>query len=469
MLRTSGWVLSALLVALAVTIVTAGAKEKRLPGGGDNPTPAPLVAEKPADAKTAQLIADLGADEYRIREKAGVALTALGEKALPAMRAALLSTDNPEVQRRLAVLVRKMDVERLIAPKRVTFSVKNKGAREIFDEIAKQTGYKIDFQGDGGAQTKHTFEFENTPFWQAVDKVANAVGCVVYADGGGDGDDTVRIFNQNQVNPYVAYAGPFRFVATSIQSNTNIQLSGIPRQGGAPNRTQNMSMSFQIQSEPKNPMLGVTMAEVVTATDDTGGSLVQPRDPNNRSNYFENRGFRGHSTYGNLNLNRAGDKSATSIKTLKAKIGIMLLSGTTPEISVADPLKVKAKPFVGRTLEIEIASLVEDANNKGQYLLDVTMKRVGAVDPDREDYNWSNNIWNKIELIDANGNRYKSFGPNNFNNNGAAIQMTVPFGADDRRGNGKPAKLGPPVRLLVNEWLSVTHEVTFEFKDLPLP
>jgi hypothetical protein len=46
--------------------------------------------------------------------------------------------------------------------------------------------------------------------------------------------------------------------------------------------------------------------------------------------------------------------------------------------------------------------------------------------------------------------------------------MTVPYNANDRR-TGQKLKLGPPVRLLVNEWLSVTHEVTFEFKDIPLP
>ena len=46
--------------------------------------------------------------------------------------------------------------------------------------------------------------------------------------------------------------------------------------------------------------------------------------------------------------------------------------------------------------------------------------------------------------------------------------MTIPYGNQDRRG-GQTAKLGPPVKMVVNEWLSITHEVTFEFKDVPLP
>ena len=49
------------------------------------------------------------------------------------------------------------------------------------------------------------------------------------------------------------------------------------------------------------------------------------------------------------------------------------------------------------------------------------------------------------------------------------MQITVPFGPNDRRTGRRPAKLGPPAKLVVNEWLTVTHEVTFEFKDIPLP
>ena len=71
-------------------------------------------------------------------------------------------------------------------------------------------------------------------------------------------------------------------------------------------------------------------------------------------------------------------------------------------------------------------------------------------------------------MLDANGNRYQTYGPNNFNNNGAAVQMSIPYNPTERR-TGRQLKLGPPVKMVVNEWISVTHEVTFEFKDIPLP
>src|SRR5262249_33815871 len=82
------------------------------------------------------------------------------------------------------------------------------------------------------------------------------------------------------------------------------------------------------------------------------------------------------------NLTRA-DKNATTIKSLKATIGVVLLAGTAPEITITDPVKVKTKTFSGRTMELEYGALTEDANNKGHYVLEVTAKKLGVVDPNR--------------------------------------------------------------------------------------
>jgi len=458
MRRTPLWAVIAVLVA-AIAVGVSGAKDQLLPFG--LPAPAPPSAAK-ADAGIAQLIKDLGDEDYRTREKAGRELVQLGDKALPQMRAAYRETESPEVRRRLAVMIRRMETERLVEPKRVTIAKKEMTAKDAIEEIAKQTGYKVDFSA-GSNDEKQLVEFDKTPFWVALDRVANAAGFVVYAED--YGDNIIRIYNQDAVNPHVAYAGPFRFLATNINANDSIQLSGVSRRGGT-QRYSNMSLSFQIQSEPKNPMLGVMQAEVVSAVDESGASMVLNRNPNERSYYYNNGSFRGHNTYGNLNLTR-GDKTATKIKALKAKVGIILLTGTSPEIVIPDPVKVTKKTFVGRTMELDFGNLVEDKNNKGNFTFDLTARKLGENDPNRPDYNWSNTVWQRIELLDANGNAYKTFGPNTSNNNGNVVTMTIIYGNRDRNGN--QTKLGPPVKMVINEWLSVTHEVTFEFKDVPLP
>ena len=367
------------------------------------------------------------------------------------------------------MLVKKLDRDRLVEPKRVTLAAKDRTPKQLFDEIAKQTGYKIDFS-EADSAAKHSFDFNNTPFWQAVDAVATAAGFTVFAEYD---DETIRVYNQDAVNPHVAYAGPFRFLATSISTSRSVQLSGISKRGGNPRASEYMNLSFQIQSEPKNPMLGVMQPELLEAKDELGGSLLPPRERGDvrSSNYF-NGGSRGHNTYMSVNLSR-GDRAATTLKTLKGRVGVVLLAGTAPELVIADPLKVKKKSFVGRTSEVELDAVDEDANQKGAYLVSLTAKRRGPTDPDRNDhYVWSQGLSQRLELFDDKGNKYFCYGPtvHTNNNNNETVHLVVQFGADDRRtGRPGPVKLGPPAKLVLTEWLTVTHEVTFEFKDIPLP
>jgi hypothetical protein len=433
------------------------------------PPQASSAAEAPIDPATLKLVAALGSESYREREKAGQLLEAQGEKVLPDLRRAMNATESPEVSRRLAVIVRRMDHDRLVAPKRITLSMKGKTAKAAFDEIAKQTGYKIQFDGGGGfnpgpggaGEAKHDFQFDQTPFWVAMDKIAEKAGLNVNSDYG---DDLVHVNSYSDShNPHVSYAGPFRFVATGINSNRNVQLSGISRRGFQNRTSENIGLSFQVYSEPKNPILGTLPVEVITAVDDLGGNLVAPKDPNNvrYSNYYQNS-YRGHNAYGNLNLLR-GAKEATTIKTLKAKMGIILLAGVLPEIVIADPLKAKNKTVAGRTAEMSFDSLTE-AN--GQYTAVITVKKLNQ-DPNNIDYNWSNSVWQKVELVDAAGKKYFTYGPNAINNNGQSVQLTIPFNTNNRQGVQE--KLGKPVKLILNEWLQVTNEVTFEFTGVPLP
>jgi hypothetical protein len=452
----------AVLLAVVPVAVALGEKPAMLPDVG----PRPIAANGAADPAVKKLIDDLADDDWRAREKAGRELESLGEKALPQMKAALLATDSPEAKQRLSVLVRKMDRARLTEPKRVTFSAKGKTAQQAYQEITKQTGYRVDFS-DGADRNapKLDLEFEGTSFWQALDAVANAAGHTVNPDSG---DDTIRMYASDQLSPYLAHSGAFRFVATNINSNRNVQLNGISKRGDGQRMQEYMNLNFMVQSEPKNPMLGTTQVELTEAKDDLGGSLLPPKDQNGYRSGYSNGGFRGHSTYASVNLVR-GDRGATSIKSLKGRMGVVLLSGTVPEVTVADPLKVKKKDFVGRTTQLIVESVDEDANQKGAYVLSLSAKTLAEVDPNRGiDYGWSNSLWQRLELLDAQGNRYFTYGPNTSDNNGLSIRMTMQFSPTDPR-TGKQAKLGPPAKLVLQEWLTVTHEVTFAFKDVPLP
>jgi hypothetical protein len=170
-----------------------------------------------------------------------------------------------------------------------------------------------------------------------------------------------------------------------------------------------------------------------------------------------------------VNLVR-GDRGATVLKSLKGRVQVVLLAGTVPDIVISDVLKVKKKSFAGRTVGVDVESVAEDANQKGTYLVNIVAKRVTPVDPNRgEDYAWSNNLWQRLELTDDKGNKYFCYGPSTHNNNGGAVQLVVSFGSQDRRTGRPGPKLGAPTKLTITEWQTITHEVNFEFKDIPLP
>ena len=128
---------------------------------------------------------------------------------------------------------------------------------------------------------------------------------------------------------------------------------------------------------------------------------------------------------------------------------------------------IKAKTIAGRNVEVVLDSFTEVQGQAGSYTATLTIKKLGTQDPNNIDYNWSNSVWQKLEVVDADGKKYHTFGPNVNNNNGVSVQLTIPFGKSNRRGEVE--KLGPPVKFIVNYWLQVTNDVTFEFKDIPLP
>jgi hypothetical protein len=420
-------------------------------------------------------IAALGSADYKAREKAGRDLELLGEAVLPDLRRAMADTEDPEARRRLEVLVQRMDQHRLLAAKRVTLSMKDKSAKEAYAEIAKQTGYKIEYQAptDG----KYTFEFDNVPFWMVVDKV-NAVARLGFQQNNEDHSFQVTA-NTAGLTPHIAYAGPYRLVANQIGSQKFVPLTG-GQQALGNRQNETITLNFDIYSEPKNTILSVQQADLISATDDTGASLMPPRVDmpqhfRHQAYYYNGQGYLGHQANGSLQLTR-GAKDAVRIRAVKGKIGITLLTGSVPDVVVNDPLKAKDLKLVGRSVEIDYTSMTE-AN--GQYTVTMSARKAGMQDTPFFDYNWAQNLWNKIEMVDDKGNRFRST-PTMINYTGTGINMTVVFGMNQPGpfgiGPGGPVgpkgaapKVSKPVKMIVNEWLQATNEVTFEFQDIPLP
>lgn len=404
-----------------------------------------------------RLVARLGSADYREREAAGKQLAREPDRALPALRQALRTLDDPEAARRLEVLIRKLHTERLAAPKRVTFAGDKVPVKDLLAEITRQTGYKLTPAGLGESEkARLSVAWSDTPFWQAVDDVCHRTGLQVSPDG--DDEAVLSVSDNDTYNPHVSYSGPFRFVATNIGTNRNLQLAGLPRKFPPPRPPEFLNLNFQIQSEPKNPIVSFHPPELIRAVDDTGANLVPPRDDDQARSYYAPYMYRGFNQYAGLNLARGG-RAATVIKELRGRVTIFLLSDTRPEIVVENVLGVKKKKFVGRTTELEIESVSEGGGGVSVVLT------ARQLNPTPDDYSWANSVYQRLELWDDAGVKWTGnvTGNNQANTPGAAtLTLTYTPPAGNKRA-------GKPSRFQFVEWLTHPRDVEFVFKDIPLP
>jgi hypothetical protein len=399
-----------------------------------------------------KLIAQLGDRNFRVREAAGRALEARGEESLPVLRKAAAGAD-PEIRRRVEVLSQRIERSVLLAPKHVSLVCKNTSVKEVVADLAKQTGYQIQWQGNDNARV--TLNLPHATYWEAMDRLMLDTGCAMNVD---DQHGTIFLNQQETYSPYSCHSGPFRILALNFSYNRYVNLMNLPRNGIDPNQqNENLSFAFMVSSEPKVPLAGIGEPRLTKAEDENGQSLLARVDNEYGVRLYDNGTFRRFELQAQVAMHKT-NKDATKAKLIRGKLPVMLLASTRPEVTVEKIAALKKKQtFTGSTVELEVEDVQEQ--NK-TYAMTLTIKRLGR-NPD-PDPNWVNNVWQRLELLDAKGRKYQSQITNFLNNSATMIQANFQF----MPGTGE---IGPPVKLVFNQWVTIPHEVEFEFRDVPLP
>jgi hypothetical protein len=422
------------------------------------PAPAPSPAVR-------ALIEQLGDADFRKRDEAVRRLEAEGTAAVPALRKALGHPD-PEVRRRARELVPAIETAAILAPRRVTLKMSGKPLRAVFDELTRQTGYKIEFW-TGNPNQVYSFDFAGLTFWEALDRVCQAAGLALQPNYG---DDRVLLQQQPQEEhiPFIRYAGAFRFVPVSLQETRTVQFGGAARNLGLPQPPDSLSLAFNIYSEPRMPLLGIGEVKLDAAFDTEKNSMVPPAAP---GDFMDPRfGFvRRHSArYGNGNrsfqmqaqfaLHRASLKAA-GIKVIRGSVPVTLLVEQKPVVVTDKVLSAKGKKVtVGTT-----TFLFEDVSEMPgkQYQVKLSVTEDNRDNPN--DYTWMNTLYQRIELADEAGNKFQVYSSSWGNSGANNVQLTLTY------GQVGAAKLGTPAKFVFQSWTTLQHQVPFEFKDLPLP
>ncbi|HEY2787397.1 MAG TPA: hypothetical protein VGJ05_20745 [Fimbriiglobus sp.] len=419
-----------------------------------------IQAKQAVDAdKLDDLVGRLGAADFRTREKAGGELLAIGDRALPQLKLVLRSEKDYEVARRIGAIVKQFEADRLAAPRRVTLKVRKVTATDALQRIARQTGYRFQLdhlkRNPEVAKSAYSFDLSDVPFWQAVDAVCNAAGLDVNVN---DDAGTLAFTFSDCYNPITAYAGPFRFVATNVNTGKSISLARLSRKELFSPAPEYLSLGIGLTAEPKAQVVGVKGTQLVKAIDDLGNVVTAEAAPPQSQSYYYGYGYRSYGYSLNLSLTRP-NKDSTHLKELRARAQIVLLAETRPEVTIRDVLKVKNKKFVGRSTEVELSQV--EANN-GQATVTVTFRQLNPLNAN--DYTWVNSINQRVELADANGVKYQPNGWNNTNYSPTSFSLAMNFIAPPGG-----AKVGPPSTFTLLEWITSTQDVEFTFKDVILP
>ena len=453
--------LAAFLLALLVAAVGAQTSTDKKP----EPKPEPKSEQPKIDPKIDKLIEQLGDADFRKRDLAVDALKAEGVKVVPALRAALKHPD-VEVRRRLVDLIPSIETAALLAPKRITLEMKDKTLHELAAELNKLTGYQFEFY-PSNPNSRYTFEFKDVTFWEAVEQISKISGLEMQQ---GWGDDHVRLQQRGNGNGAPTYInGAFRLTPTSFQLYKNVDLTQIGHGNNA--RSESLTLSFAIQSEPKLPLLGIGQPRVTEAFDSEKNSILVPSDPNQYVDEMGiGRGGRFYPRYGNgnrmwyqqtqINLARVSEK-ATSVKVIRGALPVTLLSEQKAHVIAEKVLEAKGKKAVVGTTSLVVEEVTQ-VKNTNQLQIKITFNE--DTGGNQNDYSWQNSIYQRLEVQDAKGNKFQVYGTNWENQTPTSMRMTLTYAP--MNPNQKP---DGDVKLVFQEWKMMHYEVKFEFKDLPLP
>jgi hypothetical protein len=309
---------------------------------------------------------------------------------------------------------------------------------------------------------------KDATFWEVMDRICEVSGLHMQP---GYGEEPFRLYFQENHTPFVHRNGPFRVVAEGFNYSRSIRFGQMQRNPGQPGlqNSESMSFSFHILSEPKLPILGMGEVKLTEVRDDLGNSMVLLRpsgegfDPGGRR-YYRGGGYRQFQYHAQAPMTWPV-KAARKVQLLRGIAPVTVLAEQRAAIVVEKVLDAKGKKFKAGTIEMDIEEVkAAGGAGAGNKTYDVKMTvRDTSRDHLSGDYSWMDSLNQRLELRDAKGNKYVSRGNNFDNTSPSSVHGTWMFGES---GN---AQLGAAEQLVFYNWITMDHELTFEFRDLPLP
>ena len=436
---------------------------------------APPKPGPPAPADITKAIAQLGDRDFRQREKAGAFLDAAGDAVLDQLQAALASTKDPEVARRLEVLAGRLDARRLVAPRLVTLHLKDAPLSDALASITAQTGYQFRVEtaperrpgreaGEPGDReisdaTPVSADFENVPFMDALDRLCDGNDLAHFnRDDGG----VIEVTGQNLIDRHKTHTGIYRVTAARAYSSNAVALMAQPRNIRLRRDADGVQYGFIVECEPKVELYDVTDVSITEATDETGASAVPPPPPPNANAGYPRRRDSEGKSYTKpfaVNLARPTRRSETLAK-LRATLTVAVVAKTPLAGKVVGKDHFKGATLTNRLGTVELG---EPALTPEGGTLTATVTRHELAEGGDESTTWADDIGHQLSVCDARGRPFAAQDVSVNERNGRTATITVTVKRPPNRRIGVAAE----VRLV--DWDIAVQKVPFEMTNLPMP
>ncbi|NBO91640.1 MAG: HEAT repeat domain-containing protein [Planctomycetia bacterium] len=427
------------------------------------------------EVKAAQaLIESMGDRDWAVRDKAERRLAGLGMAALPVLRRAATHPD-PEIRRRVWRLLPGLEQAVLMTPKRYTFTVVDRPFADVIDALKKATGYRIENNAgtltnppgpDGRihpGERKFSYQFKDLTYWQIMDQITLDTRLYTQHNWG---DDIVRLYQGGVLPPHIGYSDGIRYAATNFQTYRNVDLSRPADTLPAGGRSESLTLNLSLWAEPHMPFLGVDAPRLEVARDDRRASMLPILSPDEALNAagggrwvsrrYSSGGYKQPTVQVSVNLS-APSPGARKLASVKGVVPVTLLIGQRPVVLTEDIQNAKDLKKDIEGVEFHIQNFKTLPNNQVQVQFTVNNKANAG------DYNFLNTIYQRIELFDDKGTKLQNYGSSWGGGPLGMMNLTMTF------GQFGAAKMGNPAKFVYHHWSTMTHDVAFELKDLPLP
>jgi len=482
------------------------------------------AADKGAPDRVARLVAELGSSRFADRDRASRELDAIGEPALSALRQAARGSD-AEVCRRAEELIerieKRVETAKLLQAKRVRLIFKDKPLTDAIAELSKQTGPQVQLGGDKTkvANRKITLDTGEVTPWQAFEQFCDKAGLtervppVIKKPEPPPTDArereqvllkrqlvAVMLIEQSQAHigpqpagPVTLYDGKPERVPTHVAGAVRVQ--ALPPSFKGPNQPAALGqpgLNLEITPHPTMQWHRIVDVRIERAVDEQGQLLTQPpasTQPNGDHiawNQFGGRVVIWDSTGEMPMVNtrqtavrlKAGNKPSKMLKEVRGIVAAQVQTPSEQLINVDNILRASGRSVKGdkggsiKVLKVEqgkdglvqlhivldrpadaVAMPVEVAALRVQAFLAANGKMVREVD---------NGLGKYFSLLDKQGRPYKIITTEIIpSGQGFKQELRLTFG---------PAKgQSEPVKLIYSSPRTVTIDVPFTLKDVPLP